>query len=144
MRFAAGLCFGVAAALAAPAVANDTMATLSAGGLQFITSDKVAMVAEDLTVSPDRVTVVYRFKNNSASDEHALIAARALQREIGTQQHVERRLDARRIAFGQPRRHPPAQLPHEAVRRVAAIEPDARVIPPRPYRKTYRRPAQNW
>jgi hypothetical protein len=74
MRFAAGLCFGVAAALAAPAVANDTMATLSAGGLQFITSDKVAMVAEDLTVSPDRVTVVYRFKNNSASDEHALIA----------------------------------------------------------------------
>jgi hypothetical protein len=56
------------------AFANDSMATLGAGGLEFVTTDKVEMAAEDLTVSPDQVKVVYEYKNDADSPQHALIA----------------------------------------------------------------------
>lgn len=54
--------------------ANDSMAQLGAGGLQFVTSDSIQMLSEDLTISPQQVKVVYTFKNDAPTDQHALIA----------------------------------------------------------------------
>ena len=65
---------GLLVAATAPVFANDTMATLGAGGLTFVTTDKVEMQAEDLSISPKQVKVVYRFKNDAATDQHVLIA----------------------------------------------------------------------
>jgi len=62
------------ATLPAAAIANDSMAQLGTGGLNFITSDKVQMLSEDLSVSAEQVKVVYQFKNSSDQDEHALVA----------------------------------------------------------------------
>ena len=74
MKRAAGL-LGVAALMATgTAFANDSMSHLGAGGLEFITTDKVEMASENLTVSPTQVKVVYTFKNDAATDQHALIA----------------------------------------------------------------------
>ena len=64
----------VAAGLAGSALANDSMATLGAGGLEFITTDKVEMASEDLSISPTKVTVVYKFKNDADTDQHVLVA----------------------------------------------------------------------
>ena len=61
-------------ATAAPGSANDTMATLSAGGLRFVTTDKVEMASEDLTISPGKVNVIYKFSNKAETDQHVLIA----------------------------------------------------------------------
>jgi hypothetical protein len=72
---ASKLFLGVAlAALATPVFANDSMATLSTGGLLFITTPDVEMASEDLSVSTTQVKVVYQFKNNGETDQHALIA----------------------------------------------------------------------
>ena len=66
---------GLAAAMTASgALANDSMATLGAGGLTFVTTDKVEMASEDLFVSPRQVKVVYRYRNTADTDQHALIA----------------------------------------------------------------------
>lgn len=46
-----------------PAGANDTVAHLGAGGLEFATTDAVALEREDLGVSRERVRVAYRFRN---------------------------------------------------------------------------------
>lgn len=62
------------AAVMSPAFANDTTAVLGAGGLTFVTTDKVEMASEDLTVSPTKVTVVYKFKNDADTDQHVLVA----------------------------------------------------------------------
>jgi len=64
----------LAAGLAGPALANDSMATLGVGGLEFITTDKVEMASEDLSISPTQVKVVYTFKNDADTDQHVLIA----------------------------------------------------------------------
>ncbi|MGN6489473.1 MAG: DUF4424 domain-containing protein [Devosia sp.] len=61
-------------ALGTAALANDTMSQLGTGGLVFLTSDKVSMESEDLTVGPEQVRVVYQFRNNGDADEHALVA----------------------------------------------------------------------
>ena len=45
----------IAALPAPPAGANDTMATLGAGGLKFLNSINVRMVSEDLYISPTAV-----------------------------------------------------------------------------------------
>ena len=60
--------------LAQPVLANDTMSQLGTGGLVFITSQDVSMDSEDLSVSPDKVKVVYEFTNHSSTDQHALVA----------------------------------------------------------------------
>lgn len=67
---------GVALALllAAPALANDTMATLGTGGLVFLQSPDVKMVREDLYVSPEQIRVRYEFRNEGAEDQEALVA----------------------------------------------------------------------
>lgn len=61
-------------ALAGPALANDSMATLGAGGLLFVTSPDIEMTSEDLTVGPDEVRVVYEFTNKAEEDQHVLVA----------------------------------------------------------------------
>jgi hypothetical protein len=56
------------------AMANDTMAQLSTGGLVFITSQDIQMASEDLSISPELVKVVYQFKNNGKAEQHVLVA----------------------------------------------------------------------
>lgn len=52
---------------AAPTLANDTSAELSVGGLVFTRSADVSLESEDLTITPDLVTVKYRFLNHAAA-----------------------------------------------------------------------------
>ena len=47
--------------------ANDTSAELAVGGLVFTKSSEVSIESEDLTITPDAVTVRYVFLNQSAS-----------------------------------------------------------------------------
>jgi hypothetical protein len=51
---------------ALPAAANDSSAELTVGGLVFTKSAEVAMESEDLTITPEAITVRYRFINQSA------------------------------------------------------------------------------
>jgi hypothetical protein len=48
-----------------PARANDSSAELSVGGLVFARNADVAMESEELTITPEYVTVRYRFVNQS-------------------------------------------------------------------------------
>ena len=51
-------------ALVAPgATANDATAHLGIGGLELVYNSAIAVVSEDLYVSPDEVRVAYRFRN---------------------------------------------------------------------------------
>src|SRR4029078_7980608 len=50
-----------------PALANDSAAEPSIGGLQFTRSPNVEMRSEDLRISLDRVSVRYEFVNISAA-----------------------------------------------------------------------------
>lgn len=50
----------------APAWANDSTAELSVGGLVFTRNSDVSMESEDLTITPEQVTVRYSFLNQSA------------------------------------------------------------------------------
>jgi hypothetical protein len=61
-------------AFAAPALANDTSAVLSTGGLEFITNDDIEMVSEELFISMDEIRVVYEFRNTSDTDQSVLVA----------------------------------------------------------------------
>jgi hypothetical protein len=56
------------------AMANDTAATLGAGGLQFVRNDTIRMASEDLFLSREEVRVTYRFENTSDEDQELLIA----------------------------------------------------------------------
>ena len=62
------------AAAATPALGNDTMSTLGAGGLVFVQTDDVKMVSEDLYISPTEVRVRYEFHNQSDRDVKTLVA----------------------------------------------------------------------
>lgn len=59
------LTFALAGAASLPAVANDSSAELSVGGLVFTKSADVSMESEDLAITPDLVTVRYKFLNQS-------------------------------------------------------------------------------
>ncbi|MFZ5668003.1 MAG: DUF4424 domain-containing protein [Pseudomonadota bacterium] len=61
------LAAGLVAALAAPALANDSTAELAAGGLVLTTTDAIEMRSEDLFVSADRVQVKYVFVNTTSA-----------------------------------------------------------------------------
>lgn len=64
------LAIGAAAVLAAvvpPGLANDSSAELSVGGLVFTRSADVSMESEDLAITPEFITVKYRFRNQSAA-----------------------------------------------------------------------------
>src|SRR5262245_51928160 len=64
-RLACGL---LLAMVAGPALANDTTAELTTGGLQFTKNDNVEMRAEDLFISTKEIRVRYRFFNKSDKD----------------------------------------------------------------------------
>lgn len=58
----------------AVALANDSMATLGTGGLIFVDTEAVTMVREDLYISADAVRVTYEFRNETDTDQEALVA----------------------------------------------------------------------
>lgn len=64
----------VAATLAMPAGANDSIAGLGVGGLTLLRTAEISMAAETLTIRPDRVTIQYRFLNRTARDIEAIVA----------------------------------------------------------------------
>jgi hypothetical protein len=71
--FAAGLVL-ISALIPGAVLANDTMATLGAGGLVFVTNDDIEMASEDLSISTEQVKVVYEFANHADTDQHILVA----------------------------------------------------------------------
>ena len=54
--------------------ANDSAAELSVGGLAFTKSADVSMESEELTITPDLVTVRYVFRNNAANPVNLTVA----------------------------------------------------------------------
>lgn len=60
--------------IASPAAANDTMAELRTGGLEYVTSSHVTMAEEELFLSMDEVRVDYVFRNESDKDVTSIIA----------------------------------------------------------------------
>lgn len=56
------------------AYANDSVAEIAAGGLEYVRSDKIEMVREDLYISMDEVRVDYVFRNHSEEDISAMVA----------------------------------------------------------------------
>lgn len=70
--------FGTALAMlalaAGPALANDTMAELKAGGLVYVQTSDVIMAEEELYISPTKVRVDYVFRNQGDKDVESVIA----------------------------------------------------------------------
>jgi len=71
--FFRALALGAAFFLPAGASANDSMAVVSAGGLEFVATDQIAMESEDLYLSREEVRVVYRFRNLGEEDRSVLV-----------------------------------------------------------------------
>ena len=57
-----------------PSRADDSTATLRAGGLALEKTDKIALVSEDLYLSPTAVKVSYRFRNVTDADTATIVA----------------------------------------------------------------------
>jgi len=74
MKFLAIPTLFMLVALTGSVIANDTMATLGAGGLIFVQTGTVKMLSEDLYVSPAEVRVKYEFRNDGEADEKTLVA----------------------------------------------------------------------
>ena len=60
--------------LAAPAVANDSVASMGAGGLVLGRTDGIEMRSEDLYVSAAEIRVRYRFYNRTSRDISTIVA----------------------------------------------------------------------
>lgn len=58
----------------APSDANDSTATMGAGGLVYTTSSKIRIERENLFISEDEITVAYDFFNESEEDISTLVA----------------------------------------------------------------------
>ena len=75
IRLSRGIAAVLAAILlAAPVAANDTVASMGAGGLVFQRTDGIEMRSEDLYVSAREVRVRYRFFNRTDRDIATLVA----------------------------------------------------------------------
>ena len=74
MRLSSLVTLAAGLLLAADATANDSMATLSTGGLVFLTSSEIEMTSEDLYVGAEEVRVRYTFTSRSDTDQTALVA----------------------------------------------------------------------
>jgi hypothetical protein len=61
-------------ATASPALANDTNAVLTTGGLEFVINDSVVMESEELFISKEEIRVIYQFRNEAAEDQNVLVA----------------------------------------------------------------------
>lgn len=59
---------------AGPALANDSIAELGTGGIILSRTDAVSMLSENLSISMDRVTVDYVFKNQTDKDVEPIVA----------------------------------------------------------------------
>lgn len=66
MAIAAALCLGLRA--------DDSSATIAAGGLVFQHNDAVRMLREDLYLSPNRVRIHFVFENTTSRDITLLVA----------------------------------------------------------------------
>lgn len=64
----------MAGLLVAPAAANDSVASMGAGGLVLERTDGIEMRSEDLYVSAREIRVRYRFYNRTARDIATLVA----------------------------------------------------------------------
>ena len=64
------LLFGVTSA----AIANDSTARIGVGELVFLKNDDIRMASEVLSVSPNRINVSYRFRNETATAIDAVVA----------------------------------------------------------------------
>jgi len=60
--------------LAAPAVANDSVASMGAGGLVLGRTDGIEMRSEDLYISATEIRVRYRFYNRTSRDISTIVA----------------------------------------------------------------------
>ncbi len=60
--------------ITSPAIANDSTARIGVGGLVFLKNDDIRMVSEVLSVSPNRINVRYRFRNETATAIDAVVA----------------------------------------------------------------------
>ena len=58
----------------APALANDTVAVLGAGGITLSETSHISMEKEDLYISPSEVRVDYVFRNTSDHDIETVVA----------------------------------------------------------------------
>lgn len=58
----------------APALANDTSAVLTTGGLEFVTNPDIRMESEELFISAEEIRVVYEFRNTGETDQNVLVA----------------------------------------------------------------------
>jgi hypothetical protein len=65
----------VAVSVSPPAtLANDTIASFAAGGIELLKTEHIRMAEEVLEISPKQVNVKYRFFNESDHDIHTLVA----------------------------------------------------------------------
>jgi hypothetical protein len=62
------------AGAAIPCAANDTLASIDAGGLVFTKSTSIQIKSEVLSISPERIEVDYVFANPTAADVTAVVA----------------------------------------------------------------------
>lgn len=62
------------ALVAGPAAANDTVASMQAGGLVFERTEGITMLSEDLYLSMGEVRVTYRFLNHTDEDISTIVA----------------------------------------------------------------------
>jgi len=69
-----GAIAGVALTGATVVQGNDSVAGLAMGGLEFLRSDSIEMVVEELTISPDQVRVRYVFRNVTQKPVDTLVA----------------------------------------------------------------------
>lgn len=72
MQRSAVLACGLLAAT--PALANDSIAELTTGGLILSRTDAIAMEKEELSISAEKVTVDYVFRNQTDADVDAIVA----------------------------------------------------------------------
>lgn len=78
-----------------PAAANDTLATLGAGGLIPVKSSQIVMECEDLQISIHQITIHYLFRNNSDRDVDTTVAFPLPALDGGTVEHVPLQLPSR-------------------------------------------------
>jgi hypothetical protein len=71
LRFALLAVFALSGA---PSRADDSTAALKAGGLVLEKTDKIALVSEDLYLSPTAVKVAYRLRNLTNADVETIVA----------------------------------------------------------------------
>ncbi|NLR95241.1 DUF4424 domain-containing protein [Rhizobium sp. P38BS-XIX] len=74
MRKKIGGLAALMAVFAGPAMANDTMAELSTGGLAYVRTGDISMDEEKLFISAEQVRVDYVFENTSDKDVESVVA----------------------------------------------------------------------